>query len=236
MVQNYCGLVRDSRSWAEDGEAGVGWATVGDCWAAGLAGCCWCGNGSVCPIVGVVRVGFETVRCRSKVKTMIPSMRRGISQKEWRVLHVVQVFEMDKGMQYPHAQHLLDMEVARGKRVAKRATVNLVDEDEEKEEHIRQCARWTRDEEVLLTECWIETSENGQIEADRTDDLFWGQIMDDFNTATTQGYRTEHMLMGKWSRINGDCQKFNAIYKHLERISGENGVDHIEAAKVTFAA
>ncbi|GJZ68484.1 hypothetical protein Tco_0631724 [Tanacetum coccineum] len=124
----------------------------------------------------------------------------------------------------------------RGKRVAKRATVNLVDEDEEKEEHIRQCARWTRDEEVLLTKCWIETSENGQIGADRTDDSFWGQIMDDFNTATTQGYRTEHMLMGKWSRINGDCQTFNAIYKHLERISGENGVDHIEAAKVTFAA
>ncbi|GJW86248.1 hypothetical protein Tco_0161588 [Tanacetum coccineum] len=32
----------------------------------------------------------------------------------------------------------------RGKRVAKRATVDLVDEDEEEEEHIRQCASWTR--------------------------------------------------------------------------------------------
>ncbi|GKB19576.1 hypothetical protein Tco_0853499 [Tanacetum coccineum] len=60
--------------------------------------------------------------------------------------------------------------------------------------------------------------------------------MDDFNTATTQGYRTRHMLTGKWTRINGDCQKFNAIYKHLRRKSGENEADHIEAAKVTFAA
>ncbi|GKC42102.1 hypothetical protein Tco_1059824 [Tanacetum coccineum] len=72
--------------WAEDGEAGVGGAAVGDCWAAGSVGCCWCGNGSVCPIVGVVRVGFGIVGCRSKVsskkvKATIPSMRRGISQK-----------------------------------------------------------------------------------------------------------------------------------------------------------
>ncbi|GJX84300.1 reverse transcriptase domain-containing protein [Tanacetum coccineum] len=51
------------------GEAGVGWAAVGDCWAAGSVGCCWCGNGSVCPIVGVVRVGFRTVGCRSKVSS-----------------------------------------------------------------------------------------------------------------------------------------------------------------------
>ncbi|GJW45241.1 hypothetical protein Tco_0074040 [Tanacetum coccineum] len=48
-------------------------------------------------------------------------------------------------------------------------------------------ARWSREEEILLTECWIETSENGQIGADRSEDSFWGQIMDDFNTGTTQG-------------------------------------------------
>ncbi|GKE23848.1 hypothetical protein Tco_1435360, partial [Tanacetum coccineum] len=120
-----------------------------------------------------------------------------------------------------------------GKRVAKRATVDLVDDEEEEEEHIRQCARWTRDEEIFLTQCWIETSENGQIEADRTEDSFWGQIMDDFNSGTTQGYRTRNMLTRKWTRINGDCQKFNAIYKHIERKSGENEADHIEAAKIT---
>nr|GEV77969.1 glutathione S-transferase T3-like [Tanacetum cinerariifolium] len=123
-----------------------------------------------------------------------------------------------------------------GKRVTKRVTVDLVDEDEEEEEHIRQCARWTRDEEILLTECWIETFENRQIGADRTDDSFWRQIMDDFNSGTTQGYRTKHMLTGKWSRINGDCQKFNAIYKHIERKSEDNEAEHIEAAKITFAA
>nr|GEW60450.1 hypothetical protein [Tanacetum cinerariifolium] len=37
------------------------------------------------------------------------------------------------------------------------------------------------------------------------------------------------------TRINGDCQKFDAIYKHLESKSEENEAGHIEAAKVTFA-
>ncbi|GKC69338.1 hypothetical protein Tco_1115221 [Tanacetum coccineum] len=124
----------------------------------------------------------------------------------------------------------------RGKRVAKRATVDLVDEKKIIFVSVCQCARWTRDEEILLTQCWIETSKNGLIGADRTEDSFWGQIMDDFNSATTQGYRTRHMLTSKWTRINGDCQKFNAIYKHIERKSGENEADHIEAAKITFAA
>ncbi|GKA14557.1 hypothetical protein Tco_0694203 [Tanacetum coccineum] len=98
----------------------------------------------------------------------------------------------------------------RGKRVAKRATIDLVDENEEEEEPIRQCARWTREEEILLTQCWIETSENGQIGADRYEDSFWGQIMDDFNTSSTQGYRTRHMLTGKWTRTNADCQNSTA--------------------------
>ncbi|GJR26099.1 RNA-directed DNA polymerase, eukaryota [Tanacetum coccineum] len=85
--------------------------------------------------------------------------------------------------------------------------VARVDENDKEEEPFdvwRSC--WVREEEILLTECWIETSENGQIGADRSEDS-----------------------------INGDCQKFNAIYDHLERKSGANEADHIEAAKITFA-
>ncbi|GJZ18454.1 hypothetical protein Tco_0554577 [Tanacetum coccineum] len=58
--------------------------------------------------------------------------------------------------------------------------------------------------------------------------------MDDFNATTTQGYRTRHLQRKSGeneARINGDCQKFNAIYKHLQRKSGENEADHIEATK-----
>nr|GEW62119.1 hypothetical protein [Tanacetum cinerariifolium] len=67
--------------WAKDGEAGVGVAVVGDCWDGGSVGCCWCGKGSVCLIVGVVRVKFGRIGCKSKVKATIPSMKRGVKDK-----------------------------------------------------------------------------------------------------------------------------------------------------------
>ncbi|GJT77312.1 hypothetical protein Tco_1044037 [Tanacetum coccineum] len=119
--------------------------------------------------------------------------------------------------------------------MAKKAAVDLVEDDEE-EEHTRQCACWTCEEEILLCQCWVETSENDEIGADRSEDSLWGQVMQDFNTSTVFGFRIRHMLTGKWSRVNGDCQKFNAIYKHLECKSGENEADHIENAKINFAA
>ncbi|GJR71724.1 hypothetical protein Tco_0084089 [Tanacetum coccineum] len=68
-------------------------------------------------------------------------------------------------------------------------------------------SRWTREEEILICECWIETSENSDIKVDRNE-----------------------------NSINGDCQKFDAIYKHLERKSGENEVDHIETANTISSA
>ena len=39
---------------------------------------------------------------------------------------------------------------------------------------------------------------------------------------------------GKWTRLNCDCQKSNAIYKHLQRRSGKKDIDRIENAKTNF--
>ncbi|GJS01234.1 hypothetical protein Tco_0317742 [Tanacetum coccineum] len=108
------------------------------------------------------------------------------------------------------------------------------DDEDDVEEQTRANTRWTLDEETLLTETWIEVSQNALIENDRFDEAFWNQIMEDFNTATKSAPRTKNMMTGKWTRINGDCQKFNAICKHLQRKSGKNKVDHIENAKNTF--
>nr|GEV48987.1 ribonuclease H-like domain-containing protein [Tanacetum cinerariifolium] len=46
--------------------------------------------------------------------------------------------------------------------------------------------------------------------------------------------RTKNMMMGKWTRMHGDCQRLNAINKHLTRKSGENDVDLVENAKTTY--
>lgn len=40
--------------------------------------------------------------------------------------------------------------------------------------------------------------------------------------------------MGKWKRLNGDSQKSNAIYKHLQRRSGKKDIDRLENAKTNF--
>ncbi|GJX73896.1 probable E3 ubiquitin-protein ligase RHY1A, partial [Tanacetum coccineum] len=94
------------------------------------------------------------------------------------------------------------------------------DDDDDVEEK-RVNTRWTSDEEISLTESWVEYSQNTNIGKDQSDDVFWNLIMQYFNTRTKSAPRTKHMMAGKWSRINGDCQRFNAIYKHLTRKSGE---------------
>lgn len=55
-----------------------------------------------------------------------------------------------------------------------------------------------------------------------------------FNLQTDRDNCSKNMLTGKWTRINGNCQKFNTIYKHLQHRSGENDVDHLENAKTNF--
>ncbi|GJY41556.1 hypothetical protein Tco_0428826 [Tanacetum coccineum] len=42
------------------------------------------------------------------------------------------------------------------------------------------------------------------------------------------------MLTGKWTRIHGDCQRFNAYYKQANRKTGENEADLIETVKTIY--
>nr|GEZ31056.1 RNA-directed DNA polymerase, eukaryota, reverse transcriptase zinc-binding domain protein [Tanacetum cinerariifolium] len=119
----------------------------------------------------------------------------------------------------------------RGKKVSKKQpTVDLDEDDDDDVEEKRANTRWTRTEDILLTESWVEHSQNANIEKDQPDDVFWNLIMQAFNTRTKSAPRTT----GKWSRINGDCQKFNAIYKNLTRKSRKNKADHIENANDTY--
>ncbi|GJU36289.1 hypothetical protein Tco_1184643 [Tanacetum coccineum] len=92
------------------------------------------------------------------------------------------------------------------KKVSKKQPIVDLDEDDDDDvEEKRVNTRWNRDEEILLTESWVEHSQNASIEKDQSDDV-----------------------------INGDCQRFNAIYKHLTRKSGEKKADHIKNAKNTY--
>ncbi|GKE32921.1 hypothetical protein Tco_1452243, partial [Tanacetum coccineum] len=92
--------------------------------------------------------------------------------------------------------------------MAKRATVDLANDDEE-EEHTRQCTRWTRGEEILLTQCWFETFENGQIVADRIEDSKSGENEADHIEDAKVTFATQYpkgrkfMLEHAWHILKG---------------------------------
>lgn len=113
--------------------------------------------------------------------------------------------------------------------------VNLdADDEDDMEELTHVNTRWTKEEEKLLAEIWVEVSQDKYIENDHSDEFFWNQIMEMFNSQSDRENRSKNMLTGKWTRINGDCQKFNVVYKHLQHRSGENDIDHLENAKTSF--
>ncbi|GJX46131.1 hypothetical protein Tco_0271321 [Tanacetum coccineum] len=58
--------------------------------------------------------------------------------------------------------------------------------------------------------------------------------MEDFNSRTTAPPRTKNMMTGKWTRMHGDCQRFNAIYKHLTCKSEESDADLVKNAKTSY--
>lgn len=96
---------------------------------------------------------------------------------------------------------------------------------------VRKCSK---EEERLLAKIWVEVSQDKDIGNDPSEEHFWNQILEMFNIRSDREPRRKNMLMGKWTRINGDCKKFNVVYKHLQRRSGENEHDQLENAKTNF--
>ncbi|GJX98722.1 hypothetical protein Tco_0355741 [Tanacetum coccineum] len=89
-------------------------------------------------------------------------------------------------------------------------------------------------EEILLAEAWIEHSQDNNIGKDQRDEIYWNKIIEDFHDRTTGPARTKNMLTGKWTRMHGDCQRFNAYYKQANCKSGENEADLIETVKTVY--
>ncbi|GKA62136.1 hypothetical protein Tco_0761655 [Tanacetum coccineum] len=115
------------------------------------------------------------------------------------------------------------------KRAGKLPVVDLDEDDEDDEMALRRSiTRWNNNEEILLAESWIEHSQDANIGKDQQDDIYWNMILSDFNSRTTAPPRTKNMVTGKWTRMHGDCQRFNGIYKHLNRKSGESDADLVE--------
>ncbi|GJU43956.1 hypothetical protein Tco_1201222 [Tanacetum coccineum] len=121
------------------------------------------------------------------------------------------------------------------KRTGKQSVVDLDEDDEDDEMASRRTiTRWNNYEEILLAESWIEHSHDANIGKDQHDDIYWNLILSDFNSRTTAPPRTKNMVTEKWTRMHGDCQWFNGIYKHLNRKSKESDADLVENAKTAY--
>ncbi|GKC86359.1 hypothetical protein Tco_1142076 [Tanacetum coccineum] len=86
-------------------------------------------------------------------------------------------------------------------------------------------AFWSQEEEKLLAKCFIEISEDPKNGSDQARDTFWYKILTIYNQQADElGFKTrnKNMLTGKWTPMNRDVQKFNAIYNQTELLSGEN--------------
>nr|GEY04439.1 zinc finger protein ZAT1-like [Tanacetum cinerariifolium] len=120
-------------------------------------------------------------------------------------------------------------------RTGKQPVVDL-DEDHEDDKMAsrRSITRWNYNEEILLAESWIEHSQDAYIGKDQHEDIYWNLIMSDFNSRTTTSPRIKNMMTEKWTRMHGDCQRFNVIYKHLNRKSDESDADLVENVKTTY--
>lgn len=129
---------------------------------------------------------------------------------------------------------------AKGKKTNAQKAKRVVDLDADDDDDLEVACqtqvnrKWSKGEEKLLAETWIAISPDKNLGNDKDADFFWNEITEAFNEQTLEDPCTKNMLTGKWTRLNGDCQKFNAIYKHIQRRSGENEHDHIKNAKTNF--
>ena len=81
------------------------------------------------------------------------------------------------------------------------------------------------EEETLLAESYVTVFKDNRIENNKNDESFWCKVLKKYNKSALHK-RNKDMLTGKWTTLNGNFQKFNAIYKFLLRLSrsGKNYV------------
>ncbi|GJZ95748.1 hypothetical protein Tco_0668082 [Tanacetum coccineum] len=96
---------------------------------------------------------------------------------------------------------------------------------------------WSQGEELLLAKRFIQIPEDPKTSSDKKNDTFWYNILDVYNEeAKKYGYTplTKNMLMGKWTPMNRDVQKFNSLVQETLVMSGENDEDWLTRVQILF--
>ncbi|GKB48371.1 hypothetical protein Tco_0899124 [Tanacetum coccineum] len=125
---------------------------------------------------------------------------------------------------------------SRGPRLKSKAAKN---KEKETQVEVKKRARivWSQDEELILAESFIQISEDPKTGCDQQKDSFWYKILDVYNAeAKKRGFieRTKNMLMGKWTPVNANVQKFNQLVSETLAHSGENDHDWITRVEILY--
>nr|XP_043623658.1 uncharacterized protein LOC122595371 [Erigeron canadensis] len=97
-------------------------------------------------------------------------------------------------------------------------------------------SNWTELEMKVLTECWIDATEDPYVGKDQSVDSFWGKIIDKYNARFPNNSINHNQISGKWRKIRTNVSKFNAIWKGYDgyRYSGENDAQVMEEARSEY--
>jgi hypothetical protein len=94
---------------------------------------------------------------------------------------------------------------------------------------------WTELEMKILTECWLDTSEDPFVGTSQTGETFWAKVREMYN-AQVEEKRNPNQLTSKWKKIREGVAKFNAIWSKYDkdRASGENDTQVMEEARKAY--
>nr|GEV80378.1 hypothetical protein [Tanacetum cinerariifolium] len=118
---------------------------------------------------------------------------------------------------------------SRGPRLKSKAAKN---KEKETQVEVNKRARivWSQEEELILTESFIQIFEDPKTSCDQQKDSFSYKIIDVYNAeAKKHGFieRTKNMLTEKCTSMNASVQKFNPLVSETLAHSGENEHDWI---------
>ena len=71
--------------------------------------------------------------------------------------------------------------------------------------------RLSIEEESLLADMWQNVHE-----FHATEGPFWSVVTEKFNEQSDGPFRNKNQIMGKWARMNCECQEFHQIYLNLQ--------------------
>nr|GEX01230.1 hypothetical protein [Tanacetum cinerariifolium] len=121
---------------------------------------------------------------------------------------------------------------SRGPRLKSKAAKN---KEKETQVEVKKRARivYSQEEELILTESFIQIFEDPKTSCDQQKDLFWYKILDVYNAkAKKRGFieRIKNMLTEKWTPINASirnlinwCRKRMYIVEERSRLDNEGG-------------